>query len=80
MAIRSSTPNVCKLKAENTALGSVTYTVQKTRISIRLIAPYSDARRKAAGEYVKGMGLGKGKRGKTGAVGADCVTNKEKLY
>ena len=39
-------PDLCKLKEENKELGSVSYTIQKSRVSIRLIAPYSDARRK----------------------------------
>jgi len=46
-------PDLCKLKEENKGLGSVSYTIQKSRISIRLIAPYSEARRKAASEYAK---------------------------
>ena len=46
-------PNLCRLNEENKELSSVSYTAQKSRISIRLIAPYSEARRKAASEYAK---------------------------
>ena len=50
-------PDLCRLKEENTELGSVSYIVQKSRVSIRLIAPYSEARRKAASEYGKAHGI-----------------------
>ena len=50
-------PDLCKLKEENKALGSVSYVIQKSRVSIRLIAPYSEARRKAASEYAKKHGI-----------------------
>lgn len=46
-------PDLCRLKEENKELGSVSYIIQKSRVSIRLIAPYSEARRKAASEYAK---------------------------
>ena len=46
-------PDLCELKEENKELGSVSYTIQKSRVSIRLIAPYSETRRKAASEYAK---------------------------
>ena len=52
-------PDLCKLKEENKELGSVSYTIQKSRVSIRLIAPYSEARRKAASEYGKKNGFEK---------------------
>ena len=35
------------------------YEIQKTRVSIRLVAPYSEERRKAASEHVKKNGIGK---------------------
>ena len=41
-------PDLCKLKEENKELGSVSYTVQKSRVSIHLNSPQSEARRKAA--------------------------------
>ena len=50
-------PDLCKLNEENKELGSVSYTIQKSRVSIRLIAPYSEARRKAASEYGKEHGI-----------------------
>lgn len=50
-------PDLCRLKAEDKELGSVTYIVQKSRVSIRLLAPYSEARRKAASEYAKAHGI-----------------------
>ena len=43
-------PDLCKLKEENKELGSVSYTVQKSRVSIHLNSPQSEARRKAASE------------------------------
>ena len=52
-------PDLCKLNEENKELGSVSYTIQKSRVSIRLIAPYSEARRKAASEYGKTHGIRK---------------------
>ena len=52
-------PDLCERKEENKELGSVSYTIQKSRVSIRLIAPYSEARRKAASEYGKTHGIRK---------------------
>lgn len=51
-------PDLCKLKDENKELGYMSYTVQKSRVSIRLIAPYSEARRKAASDHAKQHGFG----------------------
>ena len=53
-----SYPDLCKLTVDDTAYGSVTYEIQKSRISIRLVAPYSEERRKAASEYAKTNGIG----------------------
>ena len=50
-------PELCKLKEENKELDSVSYIIQKSRVSIRLIAPYSEARRRAASEYGKEHGI-----------------------
>jgi len=50
-------PDLCKLKDENKELGSVCYTVQKSRVSIHLNSPQSEARRKAASEYGKVHGI-----------------------
>ena len=46
-------PDLCNLKEENKEYGSVSYTIQKSRVSIRLLVPYSEARRKTASEYAK---------------------------
>lgn len=51
-------PDLCKLKDENKELGSVSYTVQKSRVSIHLNSPQSEARRKAASMYGKKYGYG----------------------
>lgn len=50
-------PESCVLKEENQKLGFVTYEVRKARLSIRLTAPYSEERRKAAYEYAKNQGI-----------------------
>ena len=50
-------PDICKLTHEDRELGSVIYKVWKSRLSIRLTAPYSEARRKAASEYAKKNGI-----------------------
>ena len=52
-------PDLCKLKDENKELGCVTYIVQKSRVSIHLNSPQSEARRKAASEYAKQNGFEK---------------------
>ena len=52
-------PDLCKLKSEDKELGSVSYTVQKSRVSIHLNSPQSEARRKAASEYAKSHGIKK---------------------
>ena len=46
-------PDLCKLKEESKELGSVSYTIQKSRVSIHLNSPQSEARRKKASEYAK---------------------------
>jgi len=50
-------PDLCKLTVSDAEFGSVTYEIQKSRVSIRLNAPYSDERRKAASEYAKKHGI-----------------------
>ena len=52
-------PDLCKLKEENKELGSMTYAVQKSRVSIHLNSPQSEARRKAASEQAKRNGIHK---------------------
>ena len=49
-------PGQCHLKT-STAEGSVTYVVDKARLSIRLTAPYSEERRDAAREAARKNGL-----------------------
>ena len=41
-----------------TAEGSVTYVLDKSRVSIRLLPPYSNERRAKASEYAKRHGFG----------------------
>lgn len=50
-------PDLCKLTVDDIEYGSVTYEIQKSRVSIRLIAPYSEERRKAASEYARINGI-----------------------
>ena len=50
-------PDLCQMTVDDADYGSVTYEIQKSRISIRLVAPYSDERRKAASEYAKKNGI-----------------------
>ena len=51
-------PDQCRLTA-STKEGSETYEISKARVSIRLTAPYSEERRKAAGERAKRMNADK---------------------
>lgn len=48
-------PAICHLESENKDLGSVSYVIEKARLSIRLTAPCSAERRKAASEREKKM-------------------------
>ena len=50
-------PGLCNLKA-TTREGSATYVVDKTRLSLRLTEPYSEARKQAVREQAKAQGLG----------------------
>ncbi|MCD7805830.1 MAG: molecular chaperone [Lachnospiraceae bacterium] len=49
-------PSLCYL-TRSTAEGSVTYTIDKSRLSIRLVPPYSEDRKAAAREYAKEHGF-----------------------
>lgn len=49
-------PDLCCLE-KSFAQGGVIYVLDKARLSIRLIAPYSEERRKAASERAKKHGL-----------------------
>ena len=46
-------PELCRKTIEDTDFGSMTYELEKSRLSIRLTAPYSAERRRNAGECVK---------------------------
>ena len=52
-------PDLCTITVDDAVYGNVTYEIQKSRVSIRLIAPYSEERRKAASEYAKEHGTRK---------------------
>ena len=46
-------PEHCHLESEDKKLGSQSYVIGKGRLSIRLTAPYSEERRKAASIFAK---------------------------
>lgn len=50
-------PLLCYLKREEKEVGSQTYVIDKARMSIRLTAPYSEKRRKAASNRAKQQGF-----------------------
>ena len=50
-------PEHCRLESEDRTLGSATYVIDKARLSIRLTAPYSEERRKAASMQAKRDGF-----------------------
>ena len=49
-------PAVCRLESEDKEIGCVSYFIDKARLSIRLTAPYTDARRESARENAKRIG------------------------
>ena len=49
-------PQLCRLERSTTE-GSVTYVMDKSRLSIRLVPPYSEERLAAAREYAKQHGF-----------------------
>lgn len=49
-------PQLCRLE-RSTPEGSVTYVIEKSRLSVRLIPPYSEERLAAAREYAKQHGF-----------------------
>lgn len=55
-------PDLCRMTVDDAMYGSVTYEIQKSRVSIRLVAPYSEERRKAASERAKKNGINKAPR------------------
>ncbi|MGN0359536.1 MAG: molecular chaperone [Hominisplanchenecus sp.] len=50
-------PKHCRLESEDKKLGCQSYAIDKGRLSIRLTAPYSEARRKAASENARNHGI-----------------------
>ena len=46
-------PELCSMTAEDKDFGSITYEIEKSRLSIRLTAPYSEERRNSVGEIGK---------------------------
>lgn len=50
-------PDLCRLTVDDAVYGSVTYEIQKSRVSIRLVAPYSEERRKTASDFAKKQGV-----------------------
>ena len=48
-------PDICKLTDEDTETGYKSFTIVKGRFSVRLTAPYSDERRRAASESAKAL-------------------------
>ena len=46
-------PALCRLESEDKKHGSQSYVIDKARLSIRITAPYSEERRKAASERAK---------------------------
>ena len=51
-------PELCRMTVDDAVYGSVSYEIQKSRVSIRFIAPYSEERRIAASEFAKKNGIG----------------------
>ena len=49
-------PTLCRLKCQNME-GGVPYVMDKSRLSIRLVPPYSEERRAAARKYAKQHGF-----------------------
>ncbi len=49
-------PLLCRLERSTTE-GSITYVMDKSRLSVRLVPPYSEERRAAASEYAKKHGF-----------------------
>ena len=49
-------PDLCRLEKSND-LGGVTYLMEKSRLSIRFLPPYSAERRRQASEYARQNGF-----------------------
>ena len=52
-------PDLCRLESEDKKVGYQSYIIDKARLSIRITAPYSEARRKAASTLAKEHGFSK---------------------
>ena len=50
-------PELCRLECEDKKVGYQSYIIDKARLSIRITAPYSEARRRAASERAKQQGV-----------------------
>ncbi len=50
-------PELCRLKTEDVETGSVTYIIRKDRLSLRLLEPCNEDRRRAASENAKRAGF-----------------------
>ena len=50
-------PEPCRLESEDKKIGCQSYVISKARLSIRLTAPYSEERRKAASKVAREHGL-----------------------
>ena len=50
-------PDLCRLVSEDKKIGCQSYVIDKARLSIRLTAPYSEERRKAARLYAQDHGF-----------------------
>ena len=50
-------PDLCRLESEDKKIGCQSYVIDKVRLSIRLTAPYSEERRKAARLYAQDHGF-----------------------
>lgn len=46
-------PDLCHLESEDKKVGYQSYVIKKARLSIRITAPYSEERKKAAREQAK---------------------------
>ena len=49
-------PDLCRLE-KSSDLGGVTYVMDKSRLSIRFLPPYSEERRRKASEYARQNGF-----------------------
>lgn len=50
-------PDLCRLEAEDKKVGYQSYEIDKARLSIRITAPYSEERRRAASAQAKKNGF-----------------------